>query len=379
MNSNFKKHIVFGFIAAFLMACSSKETEIAENTTGNDENEVTLTEIQAKNAGITLGELETKEISTVLRLNGRIDVPPQNIVSISVPLGGYLKSFNLIPGTKVTKGQVLATVEDQQYIQLQQDYLVNKAKLSYAAKEQERQQELNSGKAGSEKALQMAVSEHSSLRITVSSLAEKLRLIGIDPNRLNEQNISRQIAMRSPINGYISKINGNIGTYVNPSDVLFELVNPDKIHLSLTVFEKDLDKIAIGQTAIAYSNNDPSKKHPTKIELITRDLNDDRSVEIHSHFEKHDKTLIPGMYMNADLILNGNSAKTLPENSIVSFEGKPYVFIQKAKNTFIMTPVQIGESDNGFIPILTDLGTQKIVINGAYSILMQLKNIVEEE
>ena len=100
---------------------------------------------------------------------------------------------------------------------------------------------------------------------------------------------------------------------------------------------------------------------------------------MHSHFLNADKTLIPGMYMNAEIILNDASAKTLPENSIVSFEGKPYVFIEKAKNTYVMTPVEIGDSDNGFIPVYTDLGNQKIVIKGAYSILMQLKNIVEEE
>lgn len=375
----FKIYCGLFIIATFFAACSGNKEEQTEKATPTNENEVTLTDIQIKNAGISTGNIEVKEVNSVLKLNGKIDVPPQNIISITVPLGGYVKAFNLLPGSKVTRGQVLATVEDQQYIQMQQDYLMNKAKLGFAAKEKERQQMLNAGKASSDKALQLAESEYSSIKIALSAMGEKLKLIGIDPNKLTEQNITRQISVRSPINGYVTKVNSNIGSFVSPSDVLFELVNPSNIHLSLVVFEKDLSKIFIGQKGIAYSNNDPSKKYNTKIELINTSLGEDRSVEVHSHFINADKTLIPGMYMNAEIILNDASAKTLPENSIVSFEGKPYVFIEKAKNTYVMTPVEIGESDNGFIPVYTDLGNQKIVIKGAYSILMQLKNIVEEE
>lgn len=375
----FKIYCGLFIIATFFAACSGNKEEQTEKATPTNENEVTLTDIQIKNAGISTGNIEVKEVNSVLKLNGKIDVPPQNIISITVPLGGYVKAFNLLPGSKVTRGQVLATVEDQQYIQMQQDYLMNKAKLGFAAKEKERQQMLNAGKASSDKALQLAESEYSSIKIALSAMGEKLKLIGIDPNKLTEQNITRQISVRSPINGYVTKVNSNIGSFVSPSDVLFELVNPENIHLSLIVFEKDLSKIFIGQKGVAYSNNDPSKKYNTKIELINRSLGEDRSVEVQSHFLNADKTLIPGMYMNAEIILNDASAKTLPENSIVSFEGKPYVFIEKAKNTYVMTPVEIGDSDNGFIPVYTDLGNQKIVIKGAYSILMQLKNIVEEE
>lgn len=375
----FKIYCALFIIGTSVLACSGNKEEQTEKATPTNENEVTLTDIQIKNAGISTGNIEVKEVNSVLKLNGKIDVPPRNIISITVPLGGYVKAYNLLPGSKVTRGQVLATVEDQQYIQMQQDYLMNKAKLGFAAKEKERQQMLNAGKASSDKALQLAESEYSSIKIALSAMGEKLKLIGIDPNKLTEQNITRQISVRSPINGYVTKVNSNIGSFVSPSDVLFELVNPSNIHLSLVVFEKDLSKIFIGQKGIAYSNNDPSKKYNTKIELINTSLGEDRSVEVHSHFINADKTLIPGMYMNAEIILNDASAKTLPENSIVSFEGKPYVFIEKAKNTYVMTPVEIGESDNGFIPVYTDLGNQKIVIKGAYSILMQLKNIVEEE
>jgi cobalt-zinc-cadmium efflux system membrane fusion protein len=159
---------------------------------------------------------------------------------------------------------------------------------------------------------------------------------------------------------------------------LFELINPKDIHLSLTVFEKDLNELSIGQKALAFSNNDPQKRYETEIFLISRDLSPERSAEVHCHFEKYDKTLLPGMYMNAEIALNNRRQATLPENSVVSFEGKQYVFTQSQPRTFEMIEVKTGEIENGFISIETDLGKRNIVVNGAYSLLMQLKNVPEE-
>jgi cobalt-zinc-cadmium efflux system membrane fusion protein len=374
---------IYPMLAALLIslssACGSKNNKEAEEETNTqDVTVVQLTEPQFKNAGIKTGTAESREISTILRLNGQIDVPPQNLISISIPLGGYLRSTKMLPGTHVNKGDVLAVMEDPQYIQLQQDYLVTVTKMQYAEQEQRRQKELNSAKAGSDKALQIADAEYRGLRISAGGLAEKLRLIGIDPNRLNEKTITRQIVVRSPITGFVSKVNGNIGSYVNPSDVLIELINPKDIHLNLTVFEKDLDKLSIGQKALAFSNNDPQKKYETEIFLITRDLSKDRSVEVHCHFEAYDKTLLPGMYMNAEIAVTSQQQSSLPENSVVSFEGKQYVFIEKGNMIYEMTEVETGEVENGYMAINTDLGKKKVVTEGAYSLLMQLKNVPEE-
>ncbi len=381
MKSSFLKPIYLSLTAMLIIlssSCGNKNPEAETAATPQDCNVVRLTEAQFKNAGVKTGTVGSREISTILRLNGQIDVPPQNMISISIPLGGYLKSTKMLPGTHINKGDVLAVMEDPQYIQLQQDYLVTMAKMLYAGQEQQRQKELNSAKAGSDKALQMADAEYRGLRISAGALAEKLRLIGIEPRRLNEKTITRQIVVRSPITGFISKVNGNIGRYVNPSDVLFELINPKDIHLNLTVFEKDLNKLSIGQKAIAFSNNDPKKKYETEIFLITRDLSSERSVEVHCHFEGYDKTLLPGMYMNAEIAITSQQKATLPENSVVSFEGKQYVFTEKGKMIYEMTEVETGETESGFIAVNTDLGQRKIVTGGAYSLLMQLKNVAEE-
>jgi cobalt-zinc-cadmium efflux system membrane fusion protein len=273
-----KKYIILLVSSTLLMSCGSETKTKNTEAASSDETTVQLTDAQLKNMSLTTGKLEIKSISSTLKVNGTIDVPPQNLVSVSVPLGGFLKSTKLLPGMHLFKGEVIATMEDQQYIQLQQDYLTTAVNLKYAEADYNRQKDLNLSKATSDKTFQQAEADYTNKKIILKSLNEKLKLIGINPEKLNENTISRSISITSPIDGYVSKVNVNIGKYVNSTDVLFELVNPQDIHLGLTVFEQDLDKLFIGQKVFAYTNTNPGKKYPCEIILIGKDLSDERSL-----------------------------------------------------------------------------------------------------
>ena len=354
-----KNSIITIIAIVLLSSCGNKKSESEADATPTIANTTTLTDAQIKNAAIQTGKIEQKEISAILKLNGKIEVPPQNLVSISVPMGGYLKSTKLLEGMFVTKGQVLCVVEDQQYIQLQEDYLLAKAKIGYAKAEFERQKELNQSKASSDKVYQQAQAEYNSLSVMVQSYGEKLKFAGINPNSVSTKNISKSINIYSPISGYVSKVNVNIGKYVNPSDILFEIVNPSDIHLALT-------------------NTNPEKKYPCKIILIGKDFSEDRSTIMHCHFINYDKALLPGMYMNAEIELKSQQSNVLPSDAIVSYENKNYVFVAKANKQFEMKEVTTGNAENGFTEIVSDdLNEATVVIKGAYALLMKMKNVEE--
>jgi membrane fusion protein, heavy metal efflux system len=368
--------IIILFISSCGKQSSSENNEIKENEIAV----LTLTDAQIKNAAIEVGKITEQAISSALKVNGKIDVPPQNMVSISAQLGGYLKSSQLLPGMKVKKGEVIATMEDQQYIQIQQDYLTTKTKLNYLEKEYNRQKDLNESKATSDKVFQQTEADYLSQKIALKALYEKLKLIGINPENLSESGISRNINIYAPIDGYVTHVNVNIGKYVNPSEVLFELVNPTDIHLALTIFEKDIPKLYIGQKVITYTNNEPEKKHDCEIILIGQHLSDERSVEIHCHFNDYDKTLLPGMYMNAEIEVTNKNSSVLPESAIVNFENKHYVFVQLDKHRYVMKEVLIGTQREGFCELMSTEGLRdkNIAIKGAYTLLMSLKNKSEE-
>lgn len=381
-----KKYSVIFLSLLLLTGCGTTPSETnEENPTaaGTEKNEstVSFTKTQLESTGIQTGFPLLENSSSVLHLQGNIDVPPQSTVSVSFPLGGYLKSTTMLPGMHVRKGQVLAELEDMQFIQLQQDYLTAKEKLAFAETEYARQKDLNSSKASSDKNFQLAKSEMETQRIATNALARKLELIGIDPQQLKASTITPRVRILSPTSGFVSKVNVNLGKYTSPTDQLFELVDPRDIHLALSVFEKDLGKLSIGQEVLAYTNNEPDKKLKARIILINKNLDQDRMAEVHCHLEKPSLSLTPGMFINGDVTLTNQKNLTVPEEAIVRWENKFYVFKEVNNGIFEMTEVQPGFSNNERQGILSASITDstKIVIKNAHAVLMKIKNKEEAE
>jgi cobalt-zinc-cadmium efflux system membrane fusion protein len=130
----------------------------------------------------------------------------------------------------------------------------------------------------------------------------------------------------------------------------------------------------------AYSKSNSDKKFDCDIILISQDVSVDGSAEVHCHFSKYDKSLFPGMYMNAEIELKSNQVLAIEEQAIVNFEGKNYVFVKQGKQTFEMLEVEVGTKENGWVEVLnsSNFDEKEIVSKGAYTLLMALKNKVEE-
>lgn len=383
-----KALLLFFLQLVLLVSCknqsSSEETETSQP---KNETEVILNDAQFKNAGIAFGLIEQKTLSSVLEVIGKTDVPPQNLISISAPLGGIVYSTDLLQGMKIKKGQPLVVIENIEYVELQQNYIAKKSQLAFLEAEFNRQEELSKQNVNSQKVLQQTTSDYLSLKAQVKGLHEKLTLIGINTANFTEENISRRIPIYSPIDGYVSEVNVNIGKFVSPNEVMFELVNTEHLHAELTVYEKDVANIKIGQSIRLTLPNQSNNERNASVYLIGRKISADRSVMVHAHLDEEDENLLPGMYINAKIELNKHHVNAVLDAAIVTSENKHYVFVLKKKNNenefiFEMIEVKKGVSEVGFTEINflekinnTDL---KIVTKGAYTLLSVLKNAEEE-
>lgn len=363
-------------------SCTTQEQADTEVVQDSVTNFLSLNPEQLKSFELTAVEIEDKLMTQTLRLSGTIEVSAQNLISISSAYGGYVKSTKLTPGMSFKKGQVLAELEDNQYIQLQQDYLNTKAQLINAEAEYKRQATLNENKVSSDKVFQQAKADYQILLINNKALEEKLRLIGINPAQVSVNSLKRTVALYAPFDGFVSQIFVNTGKYVSPSDVLFELINPKDLMLNVKVFEKDWDKVRVGQEIKAFTNSEPDKIFKTQVSIINKNIDNDRAMNVYAVFKGSQPGLIPGLYMNAELIIPDANAPSLPEESILTHEGKQYVFEIQNNNTFKLIEVKTGDSDpNGWIEIVNSeqLRNKKIAHKGAYTLLMALKNKPEEE
>jgi cobalt-zinc-cadmium efflux system membrane fusion protein len=387
---NYKVSIITFGVMISLMSCNSgkKPAEVIAAVEVLPEDIVELRDDQIRLSGIQTGSVEMRSVSKTLKVNGIVSVAPQNLATVCIPLGGFIKSTSLLPGNAVNKGQTLAVIENQDFVDIQQNYLEAKNRLVFAEAEFKRHTDLYKDEVYSEKNVQQVTVEYKNLKALVKSLEQKLFLIGVDPEQLNEDNISNRVNLVSPIKGYLKAVNVNIGKYVSPTDILFEIVNSDKLFLELTLFEKDADKVASGQKIKFFINNE-SDVHEAVISQTGKSISDDKTFRVYGTVTSPCKNVLPGMYVNALIEESDEKVTALPSEAIVSFDDKDYIFVYEtekmeegnAMTVYRIFQVKKGVTSSGYteitLPSGFEINSAEVVIKGAYNLLSAKKNAGE--
>ena len=377
-----KLYSIFIGSALLFASCSSSETKkIEEDTIQEDKTNLTLNEDQIRLAGIIWAKPQMRKISKSLSLNGFLEAPPQNVISIIAPLGGFIKSTPLLQGMHIHKGDLLATVEDIAYIQLQEDYLRTKEELNLASKEQERQIVLFQGEAASEKTSQTANSKVNQLLIQEKSLEEKLRLCNINPESLTPSTLNRRIEIRSTVNAFVKSVHMNMGKYVGAQDVLAELIDTDHLHVELTAYEQDVTKLKEGQRFSFNMVNSPEEKYTGHIYLVGKALGEGRSVQVHGHLDDEKNVFIPGNAVLAEVELGSDSLLSIETSAVFKLNDKPHAFLKNGKNDIklIALDVVMESADYTAIKANNEMNEDsELVIEGIQSLKGMMFNEEEE-
>lgn len=362
------KNIITILLAVLLLSCGKsesrseviKESSDNQNVTGFNTDNITITKAQFESEKMKLVSMQKKSFPTYIKTTGMIDVPPNSKAVISAFTGGYIKNSPLLIGNKVKKGQVLVTIENLDFVQLQQEYLEVTEQLTYLKTEYDRQKELFAEKISSKKSFLKAESEYKKTNAMYHGLRKKLQMLNINPASVEKGNLTSVSTIYSPIDGSITDVNVSTGAYVSPADKIMEIVNTDHIHLELKVFEKDVLKIKKEQKVIFRLPESTDEIFEGHIHLIGKSIDENRTIQVHAHID-HDiqHRFLVGMYVEADIVIEDNLSKSLPENAVVDVEDKNYVLLLKSKDnehyTFTKKELSISNSYNGFTEIKDDL------------------------
>lgn len=343
---------------------------------------------QMKAVGIEVGTMEEKNLDAVVKASGQLAVPPQNRADVSVLSGGLIRKIGVLEGQQVRKGLVLATIENQELIRIQQDYLAAKNNFTYIQAEFERQQQLKDAGAGTGKSYQSAQATYHAERSRIIAYESQLRQLGISPGKISNGNIVSSFPLVSPISGTVGQITANLGAYVQPGTSIMEVVDNSKIHCDLIVFEKDLMKVKAGQRVNFQLTNQENEKISGLISGVNKSFeNESKGVIVHAVIENTSRqNLIPGMYVTALISIGEQLAPAVPVDAVVRSEGKEYIFIvtdetQKSIH-FKRMEVITGVSELGYIQVkvLTPLPKEvKLVKKGAFYLLSKAAGKLEEE
>lgn len=374
-----------------ITACGSQNEEAIEVNHIESENAVELTQAQYDQASIEIGAAERKVIGSELRVNGMIDVPPQSNISINMPYGGFVKYTEMLPGSMVKKGQLLVMIENPEFIQFQQEYLESMANRDFLKADFERQEELYQEKVASGKNFQLAKSNYLANEARLKSMEERLKLIGFNLAKIREGVVSASVNIYAPVTGSVREVYTNIGKYINPQDVIMDITNSEDLHVELTVYENDIQRVKLGQRIRFSLPTSPTEWLEAQVFLVGSGVREDRSVTVHGHLKQKNEDLKPGMYVAAKIETDSNEDWAVPEVSIVRFGGKHYVFAytgEKSENgqtmhDFKMLEVIKGYTEDSYTQIAfadteNDLSAIQLVTKGAFTLLAKAKNTEEE-
>ncbi|PVY40668.1 efflux RND transporter periplasmic adaptor subunit [Pontibacter virosus] len=346
---------------------------------------VTFSEAQQKVGNIELGTIENKPLSARITANGQLQLPPQNKASINPLMGGVVRSIPVKEGEYVKNGKVLATIQNPELIKLQEEYLTTRNQLRFAEQDYERQRTLNEEQVGSRKRFEQAESDVKVQRARLKALATHLAAMGISPKNVEAGQITSTMAITAPISGYVRVIDVNMGSYAQPGQQMFEIVDNHHLHLELSVFERDFSRMKEGQKVLFTLPNVAGEPLEAEIFALGRAFEgDSRMVTVHAELENNKNTnLLPGMYVNAQILAGKQELPSLPEESVVRYKGKHYVFVKEGPTIFRMQEVETGIAEGGYteVSLTKELpASTQIVTKGAYYVLAEkMKSEVAED
>ena len=237
--------------------------------------------------------------------NGTLIVPPQNFASVTMLMGGIIRSANLRPGSYVKKGTVLATLDNLDFISLQQTFLESQAQTEYLKSEYNRQLVLSKEEVASVKKLEQSKADYLSMKSKMEAAAAQLSLLGISTQSLLKNGITPALEIKAPVNGYIGKVKVNVGKYLNEGDILCEIINKQETLLRLTTYEKDLKDIRLGAKVWFRVNGMGTKTFEAKLISIGQEVDEtSRSLEVFAKVISEDPNFRPGMYVTAQIEKN---------------------------------------------------------------------------
>lgn len=329
--------LIISLFFLLMVSCKGGDTSPQKQIqeTKEESVDIELTEAQLKAVDIELGKIEQRDLNSIIRVNGEMELDPQKKAEVTSLLGGIIKQIMVIEGKSVSVGQVVAYLENTEILELQKMYLTTQKENSIAQLEYNRQKELSREGAGIEKTLQQATANFEITKAQLTGLQKQLRQLSISPEQVSAGNMVTQIPLKAPISGVVSKINVSTGSYVDMQTPLMSITDNTNIHCDVKVFEKDINKVRVGQEVDIILTNQPGVSLKGEVYEISKSFEgDSKAISVHTSIkDKGGLNLIPGMYVTALINVGKQKSDAVPNDAIVNIEGKKYIFVLENENT----------------------------------------------
>ncbi len=369
---------VITFVGFSFLSQSKAETSESENQEEEiDFQNIPLSEKQVKAVDLKMGEAQEREMDAMLHVNGSLVLRAQDMGNVSSLMGGIVKNVYVKEGQMVSRGQVVATIENTDVVTLQREYYTAYKESEMARLELDRQKTLASAGAGIKKTLQMSEKNYKVAQANLLGTGRQLQQMGISTKQVAKGKFTTVFPLRAPISGTVSDMQASLGSYADMQTPLMKIRNNHAVECDLNVFEKDIAKVKVGDQVLVSLTNQPGVNVSGRVYGMNQYLNKGtKSVAVHVKLDaKRGAKLFEGMYVSGQIATGRQLCMTLPDKAIVSADGKQYVFALNQQHSkggtysFSRHEVTTGVSNNGYteVALCKHLKKgQKIVTDNAF-------------
>lgn len=369
---------VITFVGFSFLSQSKAETSESENQEEEiDFQNIPLSEKQVKAVDLKMGEAQEREMDAMLHVNGSLVLRAQDMGNVSSLMGGIVKNVYVKEGQMVSRGQVVATIENTDVVTLQREYYTAYKESEMARLELDRQKSLASAGAGIKKTLQMSEKNYKVAQANLLGTGRQLQQMGISTKEVAKGKFTTVFPLRAPISGTVSDMQASLGSYADMQTPLMKIRNNHAVECDLNVFEKDIAKVKVGDQVLVSLTNQPGVNVSGRVYGMNQYLNKGtKSVAVHVKLDaKRGAKLFEGMYVSGQIATGRQLCMTLPDKAIVSADDKQYVFALNQQHSkggtysFSRHEVTTGVSNNGYteVALCKHLKKgQKIVTDNAF-------------
>jgi|LGVF01.1.fsa_nt_gb cobalt-zinc-cadmium efflux system membrane fusion protein len=364
----------YTFLVLLNLSCSN-ETSIENGEVKKVESSfIEISESQFKAENMELGDVQTMNFRKEVACNGYITASRNGIASVNSHITGIVETIDFSIGDYVKKGQVLLSLSSNDFISLQEEFTITASRLKVTKSNYERSKKLFNDKVSSEKEFNEVESEYRSMMARYNSLKKRLEILKLNVGRIERGSLYHSLPIFSPINGYITSRNVVLGQYIDSKERLMEIVNNKKLQLKLSVFEKDVNEIMVGQKVDFSLVDKFDETYFAKISTVGKAI-DEQSKTIQciakiDGLDNHD--FVNKSFVNAKIVVDNSEVKALSDQAIINLGKDKYVLmldkIEGGIYFFKKVKVSLGSTSRGFVEVTSDIELKNVLVKGVYNI-----------
>ncbi len=358
---------------------------------------VVLNQKAAELSGIKSSLIVSEPGKAEIKTTGEIKAAEPNVFHISCMVTGRVIADKANLGDYIKAGQVLAQVQNPEVTKVAGDFMHQlhqneveqkqaQAKLTLAEKTLERVMQLNKEGIAPQKDVLMAQNARDMIVIELQGLKEHVVHINSETKALLKQygvqlseaedirHMPSSSPLRSPKAGVIIEKTITLGDVVDTTKPLYVVADLSTVWLDINVFDKDIGKVQIGQTANFRSDSLPGRIITGHVSYIQPQAGDNKTFVARAILPNPKLVLKPGMFGQVDIVTkNVSRGAYVPDSALQQYNNESFVFIDRGNGNYQKRKITLGQRImDGYLVKSGLLVGERVVTAGALTLKAEM-------